>query len=224
MKCWNWYILLSHIFPIELTTLCCTDRDMDAEWDQPNEVDAQIGDPAAALSGVDEDMTHDYLEEFQGSGVEEYWDGCDEDEMNEEEIELEFGGVADDDEGDGSHVNDGIFTDKMGKPNGNLMRRGRPGKACWTMPTWLRENYNDTCKQLRNKMCRNASKWPFCYDAGQFIMYPPAPIFTSHCHQLLPKLFYQPHYFVLLPHLFHHIPCLSCKDAGCKKDGGLVFL
>jgi hypothetical protein len=212
------------VFPIKLTTLCCTDRNIDVEWDQPNEVDAEIGDPAAAPSGVDKDTAHDDLEKFQGNGVEEYWDGCGEDEMNEEEIELEFGGVADDDEGDGSHVNDGIFTDKIGEPNGNPMRRGGPGKARSTMPTWLRENYNDTCEQLRNEMHRNASKRPSCYDAGQFIMYPPAPVFTSHRHQLLPKLFYQPHYFVWLPHLFHRIPCPSCKDAGRKKDGGPVFL
>jgi hypothetical protein len=89
---------------------------------------------------------------------------------------------------------------------------------------WLRENYNDTCEQLRNEMRRNSSKWPSCYDAGQFVMYPLAPIFTSHCHQLLPKLFYQPHYFIWLLHLFHRIPCPSCKEAGCKKDGGPVFL
>jgi hypothetical protein len=33
--------------------------------------------------------------------------------MAEEDMELEFEGMADDDEGDGSHVNDGIFTDKI---------------------------------------------------------------------------------------------------------------
>jgi hypothetical protein len=61
--------------PTELTTLCPTDMDIDADWDQPNEIGALFDDPVAAHSGADEDTTHDNLEEFQGSGVEEYWDG-----------------------------------------------------------------------------------------------------------------------------------------------------
>jgi hypothetical protein len=86
--------------------------DMDVR-DQPNEVDTRFHDPAAAFY-VDEDTTHDGLDEFQGSGVEKHWDGRGEDEMNEG-MDLEFGGVADDDEGNGSHVNDGIFMEKMGE-------------------------------------------------------------------------------------------------------------
>ena len=169
------------VCPTELTTLCPTDMDIDAEGDQPIKVSAQFDDLAAVRS-VDGDTTHNDLDKFQSSGVKEYWDGCGEDKMNKEELVLEFGGVADDDEGDGSHVTDGIFTDKMGDSNANPMRCGGPGKARSTMPTWLQENYNDTCERLRNEMHRNASKWPSCYEAGQFFMYPPASIFASYCN------------------------------------------
>lgn len=95
-----------------------------------------------------------------------------------------------------------------------------------TMPSWLPEDYQNTCEQLRAEMGRNASGRPSCYDAGQFTIQPKRPIFaTQRTYQVSPQQFYCPHYFVWLPHLFGRIPCPDCKERGrVARDGLQVFL
>ena len=70
-------------------------------------------------------------------------------------------------------------------------------------------------------MKQNASCQPSVYDTGQFLMAPKSPMFTAaHTNNLSPRLFYEPHYFLWLPHLFNRIPCPACKATQRKNDNG----
>jgi hypothetical protein len=105
----------------------------------------------------------------------------------------------------------------------NVMQCGGPGKPQSSIPTWLRANYTNTCEKLKKEMSANQSRRPLCYDTGRFIVEPPAPIFDPRTVQVSPAMFYQPKYFVWLPHLFHRIPCPSCKSAGHRTSRGDVI-
>jgi hypothetical protein len=110
---------------------------------------------------------------------------------------------------------------------GNQKKPAGPSKLRSSMPNWLKTNYDDKCEQLRIEMKKNVSGRPSCYDAGRFTDTVPPPIFAcaSNNIQLSPSAFHQPTYFVWLPHLFHRIPCPSCKNANRRtKNGGAVFL
>ena len=92
---------------------------------------------------------------------------------------------------------------------------------CSSIPLWLIDNYKDLCKCLRTEMKQNASCQPSVYDARQFLIAPKSPMFTAACtNNLSPRLFYKPHYFLWLPHLFNQIPCLACKATQRKNDSG----
>ncbi|KAG2113632.1 hypothetical protein BD769DRAFT_1391609 [Suillus cothurnatus] len=65
-----------------------------------------------------------------------------------------------------------------------------------------------------------------CYENGQFTMTTP-PLVFSHVvpYEIKPIDFYQPHFFVWLPHLLQCIPCPECKDAKWHtKQGQPVML
>jgi hypothetical protein len=104
------------------------------------------------------------------------------------------------------------------------MRCGGPGKPRSPLPTWLCANYDDMCERLKREMSTNQSRQPSCYDAGCFIEEPPAPMFCpTNQTQLAPSMFYLPRYFICLPHLFHQIPCPSCKSASHRTSTGEVI-
>jgi hypothetical protein len=75
-------------------------------------------------------------------------------------------------------------------------------------------------------MVKNQSGKPSCYDVGHFVEEPAEPFFSCTCvFQVLPWMFYTPRYFIWIPHLFHHIPCPSCKSAKQRmSNGGVVYL
>jgi len=154
---------------------------------------------------------------------EEWYDGEGEGEDNED-MEEEFR-EADDEE---DVIGSGPQPSEPASPaaGANTVPRGGPGKVHSTIAKWLYTDYKDMCERLKNEMRRNISGKPNCYDGGQFIINPPAPIFeASRRYQLSPQIFQRPRYFVWLPHLFHRIPCPSCKLAGrTRKDGGAVML
>ncbi|GBE80420.1 hypothetical protein SCP_0301350 [Sparassis crispa] len=90
-----------------------------------------------------------------------------------------------------------------------------------SIPTWLAKLYADTCEQLRNEMRKNVSRRPSCYDTGSFMMGQKAPIFAlAKVFQLRPAMFYEPQFFVWLPHLFVKIVCPACKAAGHRRPNG----
>ncbi|KAK2464000.1 hypothetical protein APHAL10511_003944 [Amanita phalloides] len=90
-----------------------------------------------------------------------------------------------------------------------------------SIPLWLIDNYRDLCERLRTEMKQNASRQPSAYDAGQFMMVPKNPMFAAaRTNHLSPRLFYEPHYFLWLPHLFNRIPCPACKATQRKNDNG----
>jgi hypothetical protein len=103
----------------------------------------------------------------------------------------------------------------------SLMRHDGPRKACSTIATWLRQDYQDVIERIRREITKNSSNRPSCYERGQFYDQPHLPIFAaSRCAQLDPIMFYQPTYFIWLPHLFVKIPCPACKSAGRKRNDG----
>jgi hypothetical protein len=159
-------------------------------------------------------------------GAEEWWDDGG-GEYDDENVEGEFEPIPDDEEEMGagggagaSDVSPPAFQESGGGSTTakNPRRRGGPGKPRSTIPKWLQGDYKDRCELLRKEMHSNPSRLPSCYDLGQFVITPPAPIFMSSRHrQLTPRMFYQPTYFVWLPHLFHRIPCPACQAAGRKR-------
>jgi hypothetical protein len=89
------------------------------------------------------------------------------------------------------------------------------------MPLWLLSNYRDLCESLRAEMNQNESRRPSAYNAGQFLLPPKNPLFTAaRSNHLSPRLFYEPHYYLWLPHLFNQIPCPACKAAKRTNDNG----
>jgi hypothetical protein len=144
----------------------------------------------------------------------------------EEEVDWDkFIQQPDDDEVEPSQGNASTSTSSENTAPSNPMRRRGPGKARSSIPTWLHANYTDTCERVKKEMVANPSGRPSCYNAGHFIEEPSAPIFSSACHaQVYPFIFYLPWYFIWLPHLFHRIPCLSCKSANCKTSKGVLFI
>ncbi|OBZ76307.1 hypothetical protein A0H81_03601 [Grifola frondosa] len=85
-------------------------------------------------------------------------------------------------------------------------------KSRATIPSWLLTRYNNLCTQLRTEARSNNSHRPSCYDAGQFWIEPRAPIFAMGKQlQLYPSLFYEPRFFIWIPHHFGKIPCPACK-------------
>ncbi|KAG6835342.1 hypothetical protein H0H93_002451 [Arthromyces matolae] len=101
-----------------------------------------------------------------------------------------------------------------------------PHKLRLTLPTWLKECYSDICLQLRKEMSSNPSHQPSCYERGEFYMHDKAPFFqTRQITQLTPSMFYQPRFFIWMPHVFDKIACPDCAQAGRKTDNGsTVFL
>ena len=95
------------------------------------------------------------------------------------------------------------------------------------LPMWLAENYKATCTMLQEEMGRGSKRQLVCYNNGTFFL-PCHNVFFESLkqYQLSPQLFYQPHYFVWIPHLFQQIPCLACAVAGRKAacDGSIVML
>jgi hypothetical protein len=140
--------------------------------------------------------------------------------LDDEDNREEFVRQADDEE-----ANEDSGSVNSHKPAAvNPMRRGGPGKPRSSLPTWLRANYDDMCERLKREMSTNQSRRPSCYDAGRFIEEPPAPIFCpTNQTQLAPSMFYLPRYFIWLPHLFHRIPCPSCKSASHRTSTGEVI-
>jgi hypothetical protein len=70
------------------------------------------------------------------------------------------------------------------------------------MPKWLGDDYADAREKLTDEIKKNVSKRPTCYDRGTFVDGTPFPFFSAdHKFQPTPYDFYQPSYFVWLPHL-----------------------
>ena len=109
-------------------------------------------------------------------------------------------------------------------PSGDEPREASQQKIpvpCSSIPLWLIDNYKDLCECLRTEMKQNASRQPSVYDTRQFLMAPKSPMFAAaHTNNLSPRLFYEPHYFLWLPHLFNRIPCPACKATQRKNDNG----
>lgn len=88
--------------------------------------------------------------------------------------------------------------------------------------------YRETRERLRTEMATKPSKMPSCYEAGQFSIPPKNPLFTTSAHhQITPKSFFMPEFFVWLPHVLGgKIPCPECKKARrtYAKKGGEVML
>ncbi|KAH7920343.1 hypothetical protein BV22DRAFT_1133161 [Leucogyrophana mollusca] len=45
-----------------------------------------------------------------------------------------------------------------------------------SMPKWLKDDYATTCTRLRDEITKRGR--PSCYEAGQFLLTPPSPIFS----------------------------------------------
>ena len=135
--------------------------------------------------------------------------GCEEDHLDADE----FRQPPDDDELD-------IGGSETHSPPPSVIPKAEPLRSKEvqsSMPTWLQALYKDLCEQLRTEITNNMSHRPSCYDNGTFVLAPKAPFFASaHVLQLLPAIFYTPHYFIWLPHLFARIPCPACKSAGWR--------
>jgi hypothetical protein len=135
----------------------------------------------------------------------ECWNDHETDDMGAQEEEEEFLQQLD----DGDNAGDGLV---QTGPATNMSTHPRILRSA--MPTWLCDDYHDTCERLKLEMQKNVSGKPCCYDAGQFYDLPRLPLFNSlNQVQLEPSSFYRPTYFVWLPHLFARIPCPSCKLA-----------
>lgn len=86
-----------------------------------------------------------------------------------------------------------------------------------TLPAWLGDEYADACEQLTQEIKMKGR--PKCYEDGGFVMQTPPLIFRRPIpHEIRPFDFYRPKFFVWLPHLFHRIPCPSCKEAGRRTQ------
>ena len=102
-----------------------------------------------------------------------------------------------------------------------MAHEGKPPVARSSMPLWLLSNYRDLCESLRAEMNQNESCQPSAYNAGQFLLPPKNPLFTAaHSNHLSLRLFYEPHYYLWLPHLFNRIPCPACKAAKRTNNNG----
>jgi hypothetical protein len=90
-----------------------------------------------------------------------------------------------------------------------------------SIPLWLTEKYKDLLEQLKQEINSNSSRQPSCYDRNQFTITPKNPIFAA-AHQVQPSLtlFYEPEWFIWLPHLFGTIPCPACKASNRQTTNG----
>ncbi len=169
-----------------------------------------------AVIGGDDEL---YEVDWEGDDAEP-WDG---------------GGPREEDSADGQPQDDeddedgSTGADEGASGNGAADTQTGKTRLRPTLPLWLSADYNNVCERLRCEMARNPSGKPSCYDSGQFLFVPRAPVFLAQkIAQLHPALFYLPQYFVWLPHLLIHprrIPCPACKAANRKnKDGHPVLL
>lgn len=133
----------------------------------------------------------------------------------------EFRQMPDDDDGDvGSSVPSSSTTPQPSRGNKAPIPRS-------AIPTWLNRNYADTRERLTAQMKSNSSGRPTCYTNGTFIDGTPYTFFAAdHKTQPSPEDFYQPRYFVWLPHcLVKKIPCPGCLANKRKgANGSSIYL
>ncbi|KAI0281535.1 hypothetical protein BC826DRAFT_1140742 [Russula brevipes] len=108
---------------------------------------------------------------------------------------------------------DAIDTDAGVRGSGGPASQGKPRSA---LPRWLKQSYSSVCQELRNGMVKNARGMlvPKCYAQGSFFFSEENRFLAlDGRRQLSPTMFYEPRYFVWLPHVFARIPCPSCNNS-----------
>ncbi|KAG6847920.1 hypothetical protein H0H93_004886 [Arthromyces matolae] len=153
-----------------------------------------------SMSGTSADADDDPVMEY---GSDDYSD--------------EFLPMSDDDD---APIKPSVSTTSSSNGQQESQTRNAP-KPRQTLPRWLNARYEDVCLQLRKEMNNNPSHKPSCYDHGQFILEPKAPFFaTTQISQLAPSMFYQPRYFIWIPHVFTKIPCPACSRSDRENENG----
>jgi hypothetical protein len=129
-----------------------------------------------------------------------------ENDVDEDDADATFDASAEAEE-------DTIDTDAGVRGLGGPASQGKPRSA---LPRWLKQSYSSVCQELQNGMVKNARGVlvPKCYVQGSFFFS------EENCflaldgrRQLSPTMFYEPWYFVWLPHVFARIPCPSCNNS-----------
>ncbi|TFY78505.1 hypothetical protein EWM64_g5507 [Hericium alpestre] len=186
---------------------------------------------------VDEQHATAQGEAARPAGLEDEPEPC-EDEDDDFAMEDEFRDPCDDDEDDeGPTESAGPSAGPSNVPAPEQRPAGMKSFFCQqqsgkhelrsTIPTWLEEDYKETCVRLKDKMKNGYKKWPACYQASTFWDTGKNLFFASLMQfQLNPRLFYCPHYFVWFPHLFQRIPCPACLSVNrrMKKNCALAYL
>jgi hypothetical protein len=141
----------------------------------------------------------------------------DEDDKDDEDLEDEFADVDDDSE---PCVSGNIGS----KPSsGQLNLTPTAGKqARATLPRWLNQKYGDLVAKIKHEISSNPNHLPKCYVARRFVEYPPDPIFTTKTFLMhfSPEMFFEPQFFIWLPHLFQKILCPNCLMDGRRRPDG----
>ncbi|TFY76365.1 hypothetical protein EWM64_g7647 [Hericium alpestre] len=94
-----------------------------------------------------------------------------------------------------------------------------------TLPTWLPDAYSAMLERLKAEIASNRPHQPSCYNRGTFMEIPPNPVLTIKDTTFSPELFYQPHFFIWIPHfLVERIPCPACHAAKRVRDRQTCWL
>ena len=178
---------------------------------------ATAHEPPPGLSAFDSDDEQDLddddddLEEILGSMV------------SAEDSQLDELTAAPDDDDDLESVPLRVGCDISSGEDGAASRRTTLPRS--SILLWLINSYRDLCETLRMEIKSNASHQPSVYDSGQFLLTPKNPMFAAaRTSYLSPRLFYELHYFLWLPHLFNRIPCPACKEARRTNNNGTSIM
>ncbi|GBE82644.1 hypothetical protein SCP_0410290 [Sparassis crispa] len=152
--------------------------------------------------------------QFESSGINDM------EQTEGDEMDEEFHPIGDDDNG----IESGEPLDGEGRQRAQLRS---------SMPLWLANEYNIVREKLtkeidKTALSRTISGRPDCYMQRSFYETVSNPyLLASSSFQIDPAVFYQPVFFIWLPHclLGDRIPCPACHKAGrLSRDGKTVFL